>query len=190
DKFCDGKIFVCPNGVSASSEAKYRSAYWIPILISSGRVPMRDAMKSALHAATHSDGGTFYFREIVESVYSLKERKLLLPKFFKKVEISFTEFLHHIVWTFEHGIANDNWLPQATLCDVCHVDYTRIIHMENSADEIPYVMNLLGYKGAKNVHSDTDESKYNKYYENVPKSLLLKIIDLFRYDFELLGYSL
>ncbi len=95
------------------------------------------------------------------------------------------------------GKKGDHWIPYHTKCHPCQFDYDAIIMLETADQDNDYVMtksgmsNLTMYekahvtKGGKSSGSDIRQI----YFSQVQCSLLKKVYDYYKLDFELFDYK-
>ncbi|XP_042231741.1 uncharacterized protein LOC121872753 [Homarus americanus] len=108
---------------------------------------------------------------------------------------TFQDFLRLVVWSHELGVPDSHWRPIMENCQVCRSDYQYILHHENIAQESHYlVQQVLGYpEGAvlpvtHTVKKLSPKTSDLHYFRDVPQDLMDKIMNIYKYDFELFGY--
>lgn len=106
-----------------------------------------------------------------------------------KVDLTFQQFLKCIA----DGNNDMHWIPQSSLCNVCHIKFDFIGHMETVDSDAALVIANIGLN-VSYPHSFASKKHLTKemieeWYQTVPKDVLKKLISRFQYDFELHGYS-
>lgn len=133
----------------------------------------------------------------------------------KEETLSLPLFIEAITKTCLPLYTNQHWRPYMQACNFCQVEYDHIIRMEtmglsssasNHNDAAP-ILNMLGYNG--NMLSDVHRNNRNRSgnpqtnrnipydptsrvlleYKDVPQYLMDKLLDRYKYDLELFGYS-
>ncbi|XP_047474894.1 carbohydrate sulfotransferase 10-like [Penaeus chinensis] len=171
--------------------------YWIPTLISSGRlVPSEEFLKRvkdgrSIHRTRSV--GIANLRDAVMDIYGSKD----LQKQFSNATFTFREFLEFILWVDELGMRDLHWGTYTEQCLPCQEDYQYILHLETVDAESRVLLQDVGYpedirlatkhrtKGLSHTLSTNDL----EYYKNLPKGLLNRILKFYEYDFDLFGYS-
>ncbi|XP_042883417.1 uncharacterized protein LOC122260282 [Penaeus japonicus] len=110
---------------------------------------------------------------------------------------TFKEFLEFIVWSRDLGVLDIHWSPYTELCIPCTRDYQYILHLETIEAEARLLLKDVGYpeevqlttkhriKGlTQTVHPDDLH-----YYQDLPESLLEKILHIYEFDFDIFGYK-
>ncbi|CAL4106525.1 unnamed protein product, partial [Meganyctiphanes norvegica] len=190
DKFCDGKIFTC----NRNRFKKEMQEFWVPFLISSGRLQRTEAFNEMFQTLKPSKGTNKNFWVIIEKSYGTQFSEIVQK--YSNITVTFEEFVQHVFWTYENSVGDHHWCPQTILCDVCRQDYRYILHQEHFAEEIPYVIKKIGYNKLpnipkKNVHGEgNSSSSYLRFYKTLSKNSILRLLEMYKNDFELLGYSL
>ncbi|CAL4129050.1 unnamed protein product, partial [Meganyctiphanes norvegica] len=184
-KFCGGEIFTC----SKSNNKAYD--FWIPILISSGRLEINTALSRAMKNV--KTGLTVKRNSIIQDSYSSYTQEIRDK--YTGLFVTFKDFINHIFWAYDHRIGDHHWTPATVLCDACRIPYSYVLHMENFDQEIPYLLDILGFEnlpnfGHANPSSKNGTSDYITYFNDLPTSMLKRLIKLYQTDFQLLGYSL
>ncbi|KAG7156969.1 Carbohydrate sulfotransferase 14-like 3 [Homarus americanus] len=117
---------------------------------------------------------------------------------------TFTQFLLKVkddikkAWKSGDNKINMHWRPFWLTCAPCHLTYDVIAHVETLNMDQEFIIRELGlqdhllnlYTHASNfdVYNKTSEATRH-YYSQVPLSLLKDIVNYYRYDFNLYGYS-
>jgi chondroitin 4-sulfotransferase 11 len=104
-------------------------------------------------------------------------------------------FLEYIL---QEGNDDTHWHPASYLCDVCNVQYDRIVKLESQEQDLLDIIPHLGpYNRLSDAHANhkgagaaKDFSRNIPDYANVSKALLDEVLDAgFGYDLKLFGYS-
>ena len=103
-------------------------------------------------------------------------------------DITFPEFVHYVV----DGGWDPHWAQYHRWCRVCAIDFDFIGRFENLQEELPYVFKAAGVQQMPHFVSPyTDSNTSSKvlhYYSQVPKKLLLRLVRLYRTDYEMFDY--
>lgn len=122
---------------------------------------------------------------------------------------SFEAFVEYIASNPGDSKMNGHWRTTFNLCSACALDYSIITHLDNSKEEIPFVLekiNLAGkveiaekysWDGTRRIKDPEkiEEARKRKVEEpdlrwkNVPKETAALIYKHFFLDFVLFGYS-
>lgn len=109
-------------------------------------------------------------------------------------DISFEEFLRYVS-QLGNGFWQEHWKRFYDLCHPCVIDYNFIGHFENIKDEGPYVVQKAWKASLFNgtlmfppYSPSNTSSDFLKFYSQIPKDLIVTIANIYRLDFELLGY--
>lgn len=171
--------------------------YWLPTLISSGRLaPSKEFLKRVRDARSipgTSSLGIAKLRDAVMDTYGSEDLKTQ----FSNATFTFREFLEFILWADELGMRDLHWGTYTEQCLPCQEDYQYILHLESVDAESRVLLQDVGYpedirlatkhrtKGLSHSLSTNDL----EYYKDLPKALVNKIIKFYEYDFELFGYN-
>ncbi|KAG7158411.1 uncharacterized protein LOC121878796 [Homarus americanus] len=127
----------------------------------------------------------------VHAGYSEVQRSKLQESF-NNASISLVEFLRYVLWTWDMGIEDRHWTPINELCDACGANYTYVLHMENR-EEPSYLFGLLQLQVTlPEVYKSRSLSTYQsdlRNFENLPRDLLARLVDMYELDFQLFGYD-
>ncbi|CAL4172802.1 unnamed protein product, partial [Meganyctiphanes norvegica] len=170
DKFLNGLPISNYNEAYKNSTASTESwmtrwdAYWLPVLISSGQVKEKNKLFKEKISV----------RRFIGKKYEDQNKNLI--KKFSKASFSFLEFLNHVIWSYEHDLADRHWAAQYDVCKVCSNDYKYIIKLETSDEEIPYVIKQLNYTtvpsyGHKHKTTKKDKYSYQEYFTAIPNTI-------------------
>ncbi|KAG7164241.1 uncharacterized protein LOC121871949 [Homarus americanus] len=211
DKFLEGyplfafnKTFKKITGSRQRWNTRWTS-YWLPALIHKGLVnPSPDFFEYLTKKVVDDNNlrnGTQKLLKVsklrildtaVRSWYSNAEHIKLMRRFYN-ASFSMIDFLEHVLWTRDLGMEDRHWAPVNELCKTCVTDYKFILHLENP-EETKYVLNPLHLHKTtvprRHISLGTSQELSDlRYYENVPKGLMIKIIDMYKMDLELFGYD-
>ncbi|KAG0722417.1 Carbohydrate sulfotransferase 14 [Chionoecetes opilio] len=115
---------------------------------------------------------------------------------FMNASFTFSQFLHHVVWTHEQGMPDLHWMTYTESCDPCRrrVDY--ILKLETIQEEVNHLFHgVLGYP--EKVGFPVRHRSYNPsighsdghYYTNVSRELMQRVLEIYKQDFTLFGYK-
>ncbi|CAL4122394.1 unnamed protein product, partial [Meganyctiphanes norvegica] len=153
--------------------------FWLPALISNNRIPADIHVKIGLDKPFNITEK--YSVATYESLHAV-----LQPR------VTFTEFLVHVIKTFQQGKPNAHWRTYSNDCSSCTFDYKYITKVETLTEELAYIFNKLGIPAdpsvAMNAHHQDPYAGLQKY-RNVKRSLRKRIYDIYKYDFILFNYT-
>ena len=152
-----------------------------------------------------------------ENGYTDDEKKELIENL-KHTTFSFTEFLQHVIWSYEIGIENIHWVQFQALCGRCYHPYDYILHLDNIDEEGRDFFHRVGYplgtnfgskhrvgnvikdkkyssggnnlKNYGNYHSNKTIDYNKEYYSEIPSAIIDKLRRIFLVDFLTFGYSI
>ncbi|KAK3879782.1 hypothetical protein Pcinc_015682 [Petrolisthes cinctipes] len=164
--------------------------YWLPALISSGRVSSEH-----LYATYNNNSSSFEdMQELIITAYGGSEKILL--KTFQKATFSFEQFIHHVLWTHELKLPDFHWLPIFNTCHPCFYHYDYVIHLETVQEDVRDLLSLT------HIQLNSDEypfpalhvtkegtSSDSFYFANIPSHVMQRIFQIYALDFKLFGYS-
>jgi chondroitin 4-sulfotransferase 11 len=111
-------------------------------------------------------------------------------------DVRFDEFIKYIVDPRSHPLNDFHWSPQTELCQPCRVGYDFIGHYETLYDDADYVLAKLRLTGDKFRFPRRHPSKLNRWetrvrtmFANTSQEHITRLKDIYRYDFQLLGYD-
>ncbi|CAL4161978.1 unnamed protein product, partial [Meganyctiphanes norvegica] len=153
--------------------------FWLPALHSNNRIPADIHVKVGLDNPFNITEK--YSVATYESLHAV-----LQPR------VTFTEFLVHIIKTFQQGKPDVHWRTYSNNCSPCTLDYKYITKVETLTEELTYIFKKLGIPAdpsvAKNVNHRDPYYGLQKY-RNVPRTLRERLYDIYKYDFILFNYS-
>ncbi|XP_054750837.2 carbohydrate sulfotransferase 11-like isoform X1 [Lytechinus pictus] len=116
---------------------------------------------------------------------------------------TWSEFLQYLTHTqrrrkFEMSDVyfSDHWTEMYKICSPCTVEYDFIGLLENVAEESKYFLDKLGvgrkvqYLGSETSRptNSSERSVYEKYYSQLSHEDLVKLWEIYKYDFQFFGY--
>lgn len=164
------------------------------------KVEVTEDFKKAIAKLKSSSTLDKRFMYIVEEAYGSEIETL--KKQYEHASFNFVEFVNHVLWTKKMGLTDHHWVPQSELCNVCNKKYKYIMKLDSINEEFPFFLEEVGYQRAKHplppfieTHNSTKKgfvkkASYIDYYRNVPLDIMNKILDLYKYDFLLFGFSI
>lgn len=177
----------------------YWRSYWLPALVSSGRLAPPKRFLEDLKEGTTSDKsfnlGIKRLRDAVISAFGSVQDEL--TKRYSNSSFTFQEFLEFVVWANDLGIRDVHWAPFTEQCLPCQKEYHYILHLETIQEECRMLLKDVGYpeefnlttqhqtKGCTNTLPRDDF----QYYKDVPRSLMKAVLEIYMHDFDLFGYS-
>ncbi|XP_073466616.1 carbohydrate sulfotransferase 9-like isoform X1 [Aquarana catesbeiana] len=109
--------------------------------------------------------------------------------------VSFQEFVNFIVEQKPEGL-DKHWRPMHYLCDPCNIDYNVLGKFETLKQDSDHVLQIVGAPSnlrypeiKKYIESRTDAKLSAEYFSQLPLNLLQQLLELYKLDFILFGYS-
>ncbi|XP_071485921.1 carbohydrate sulfotransferase 14-like [Diadema antillarum] len=112
-----------------------------------------------------------------------------------KTPIRFDEFIRFITDNGPKATMTqqtDHWLPVSRFTSPCQIDYTFLGHYETLQYDGPYVINHFNLSSVvtfPEVHSSRSRDRLVEAYAKVPTNLIHRLVDYYKMDYELFGYS-
>ena len=107
-------------------------------------------------------------------------------------DVSFDEFIKFIIQQgYKSTVPNRHWSPQHRLCDVCATQYTFIGKYEHFDRESKFVLNTYFDQcnmTMPSLNSIKEKPDIKAYYAKVSPHDMVRLFQLYRYDFKLFGY--
>ncbi|XP_042868815.1 uncharacterized protein LOC122251167 [Penaeus japonicus] len=149
------------------------------------------------HVGTHmvTNGRQVGLDQAVRMAYEHVDEDLM--RLHGNASFSFEEFLRFVIWEQDLGVLDQHWTPYVDTCFPCLEDYEYILHLESVSEESKVLLRDVGYPEDVQLTSEhkirgiSEELSWSdaKYFENIPSSLLEKVVSLFEADFDLFGYK-
>ncbi|XP_069989117.1 carbohydrate sulfotransferase 11 isoform X1 [Penaeus vannamei] len=166
--------------------------FWFSALAARGSFPFRPNLRMRARNATYwanVDHGREIYKVLKNSYGKAGFR---LRSDFRNASFTFEDFLRYVVWTHDVGFMNKHWAPLVFLCNPCKHRYHFIVHLETIAPEFNYVMNFLNHTEGIELKEDRKTKTTNRsdiyLYEDIPKDIMERILEIYKFDFELFGY--
>nr|XP_006815824.1 PREDICTED: carbohydrate sulfotransferase 8-like [Saccoglossus kowalevskii] len=110
--------------------------------------------------------------------------------------VMFSEFVRFLLNSKSKSSFKEHWDFQHKICAVCERSYDFIGHFENIVEESNYLLRSIGvtnlsFPDAYSTHAtnSSDENIYLKYFSQIPPDDIIKLYELYKWDFKLFGYS-
>jgi len=110
---------------------------------------------------------------------------------------SFGDFLEFVLSTDLLGTGfSSHWVPYWRACTPCHFKYSVIAKLETGDDDLEYIWKRSGIDKESPIpwenksKSQTKQDELKDFYSNVPRSLLLRIYERYRLDYDMFGYDI
>ncbi|KAM4690498.1 carbohydrate sulfotransferase 9-like [Rhinophrynus dorsalis] len=109
--------------------------------------------------------------------------------------VSFEEFVRYILQQ-KASTLDIHWIPMHYLCDPCNIKYDILGKFQTLKKDSDYVLKTIGapddlkypeIKQYNETRTDTDIA--SKYFTQLPLNLFQLLVDVYRLDFMLFGYS-
>jgi len=106
--------------------------------------------------------------------------------------VTFREFVQYVIDLADNEQSfNQHWNPMYKICQPCRIHYDFIGHTETMAEDSRYVLSRLGIDvdlfPHHNVHNSSD--RVTEALAQLTKSEMRRLIEIYRPDFDLFGYS-
>ncbi|XP_050706853.1 uncharacterized protein LOC126992233 isoform X1 [Eriocheir sinensis] len=115
---------------------------------------------------------------------------------FRNTFFTFNQFLWHVVWTHDAGVADEHWMTYTEACDPCRVKFDYILKLETIQEEIQYLFcGVLGFQGEATFpvrhrsHGHALARSDREYYANLSTELMRRLLGIYRHDFAIFDYS-
>ncbi|XP_076042222.1 carbohydrate sulfotransferase 11-like [Oratosquilla oratoria] len=186
-KYNDGKSLgnYNPNKIKVIAGNTWHDSFqefWLPAMLSNFLIPQKYYLSLQLDKPLNRS--TRYPNWIYEKIcHDLRPR------------ITFKQFLHHVIRTFQDDHMDTHWDMYHVQCSVCYFDYDFIIKTENMSEELAYIANKLGMnidphirmnQARKMVQLESDL----KYFSKIPQWMRKKIYEIYADDMRLFNYDL
>ncbi|XP_018011504.1 carbohydrate sulfotransferase 11-like isoform X1 [Hyalella azteca] len=113
----------------------------------------------------------------------------------------FKDFAEYLIETVKVPVLADDaayqsfdlhWIPYFLNCKVCDLSYEYIVKMETWNDDLSYLLPKYHIEYVEKAYGDILNSSdvSFQYFKTLPESLVLKLYEIYKIDFELFGYSL
>jgi len=111
---------------------------------------------------------------------------------------SFSDFLYYILSTDLLGTGfSSHWVPYWRACTPCHYKYSVIAKLETGEDDLEYIWKRTGIDSETPIPWENQsksrrqkESELADFYSSVPRSLLVRVFQRYRLDYEMFGYNI
>ncbi|KAK3610209.1 hypothetical protein CHS0354_038849 [Potamilus streckersoni] len=159
------------------------------------REPMERLLSAYLNKFTENEIEFYekYGRKIIKHYRASPSEESIQ----KGHDVTFEEFLLYLTDNSVWGYNHEHWLQYETLCHPCHVEYDVIGKMESMDEDMSYLVEYLGASKKVNFPKSFDilrkektQDKLLKYYKDIPKDLIERVIKKFYRDFVLFDYSI
>ncbi|ROT82575.1 hypothetical protein C7M84_024276 [Penaeus vannamei] len=111
--------------------------------------------------------------------------------------VTFTEFLRHVVNTFESGgEVNKHWITYGLICSPCLFEYDYIAKIETHSQDLEYMFKKFSIPSNPQQSVKTRGSVLGKvtkdfrYYKTLPLELKEKLYNIYQVDMKMFGYDL
>lgn len=169
--------------------------YWLPALISTGRISPTRLLYHIKHKrsgakASYSSGSMPRF---VRKAYGHHNR--LLMDTFMDTSFTFEEFLRHVVWTYNMGLQDWHWKTFYSRCQPCTYHYDYVVHLESAREDVYNILRSAHFLNPENysfpvIHvTKTDVDTDAFFFSNIPSDIMQQIFQIYYFDFKLFGYS-
>ena len=108
---------------------------------------------------------------------------------YNDISITFAEFIQY----FSNDVPrNEHWRQYEKLCHPCVINYDFIGHLETLEDDAPLLLKMAGIDDRvyfPPIHKSTSTDEVLEYYSQVPTQYITRLGELYRRDFEIVGYD-
>ncbi|CAG0899240.1 unnamed protein product [Darwinula stevensoni] len=111
---------------------------------------------------------------------------------------SFEEFSRYLLAHTRRGDMDMHWMPYYQFCTPCQVHVNMILKIENLEREQRYLFEKIGasdlvrprWENKGRLSKETREEDVAEVFSSLPGDVLQGLIEIYRKDFELFGYSI
>ncbi|CAL4165066.1 unnamed protein product, partial [Meganyctiphanes norvegica] len=157
--------------------------FWVPAMATNGLIPSN--MHKQLGLATPLNPNQEYPRWVYISL-----QRMLKPS------IDFTQFLKHVVKTFNSSSEDPHWNVFSHECSPCSLHYDYIAKVETFSEDLEYIFKHIGIPSDPNIQKNKIKKKndnpyaYISYYTKIPLDLRKSLYMIYRKDMDMFGYNL
>ena len=109
------------------------------------------------------------------------------------IGVRFEEFSQFIIDSSHRALLFDgHWKPAILQCYPCSVDYNFISSMDTADDDATAILKSVGANETVTFPHDNvgkHGSDVRQYYSKLPRTVVQKLIDIYRMDFAMFGYK-
>ncbi|XP_057328516.1 carbohydrate sulfotransferase 11-like [Microplitis mediator] len=152
-----------------------------------------ERLVSAYRDKFASDSYNSFFRPLGKKIIQATRPNYKINKSYPP---TFEEFVRYILCQWEFGgEINEHWTSIHKLCTPCLVDFDLILKVETLKEDQDYLINLaniqniIGATWKNSSKNQTTETVTRKYFSQLTKVHFSRLIEMFKLDFELFGYS-
>lgn len=129
------------------------------------------------------------------------QRKVIgsVPKKFRKSRVvTFEQFAKYLTMT-DPSEYDSHWARYHDLCSPCDIHYDYIAKLETLDTDAPVIISHLKKSTAHASglqvpsynanHNETKDKPYKEYYKDINQTTLLKLQDIYSFDFKLFDYG-
>ncbi|XP_074100945.1 carbohydrate sulfotransferase 11-like isoform X2 [Cotesia typhae] len=118
------------------------------------------------------------------------------PDKFYSYPPTFKEFINYILCQSEIGTKmNEHWIPVNNLCTPCQVNFDLILKVETLNEDQNYlinqakIQNIVKPTWKHQSRNETSDVLKDKYFSQLEPEQVSLLINMFKFDLELFGYS-
>uniref|UniRef100_A0A1B6EP42 Carbohydrate sulfotransferase n=1 Tax=Cuerna arida TaxID=1464854 RepID=A0A1B6EP42_9HEMI len=156
----------------------------------------RDKIQYALPNTHHSKLGqriiTQFRNKIDKEGRPVRDRSTHSPRW-----PTFSEFVNYLIHEHNRGHSLDmHWTPIAEFCSPCQVEFDLILKFDTLDEDQRYLIEMAGISHLVKAEWRNPSKGPNtpdvitKYYSQLTLTQLLQLYNIYRFDFELFGYTL
>ncbi|XP_050733184.1 uncharacterized protein LOC127006889 [Eriocheir sinensis] len=145
------------------------------------------------HQMLSSGISTAFVKTFGSGSYDLQD----LATRFGNTSFTFSQFLRHVVWTHDAGVADEHWMTYTEACDPCRVKFDYILKLETIQEEVQHLFcGVLGFQGEAGSfpvrhrsHGHALTRSDREHYASVSTDLMRRLLGIYRHDFAIFDYS-
>ena len=153
------------------------------------REPLERILSAYIDKFTRPYWPNFFYRNVARRIIKRVRPNATIQALSEATDLSFDEFTRYIAsvgssrWDHHWGLYDD-------ICRPCKIKYDFIGHFENIMQEGPYLLKDAGVDHLVPIdfRPSNTSSLLKRYYSQIPKSTILKIVEMCRSNFEMFGY--
>ncbi|XP_019646353.1 PREDICTED: carbohydrate sulfotransferase 11-like [Branchiostoma belcheri] len=108
-----------------------------------------------------------------------------------RLNVTFPEFVRGVL-TRRREYKNVHWAPQHGICHPCVIHYDYIGHLDTMGDDVKFIMHktgILGKVAAPTQAARRADDNMAKMYAEIPHEDIIKLGEVFSFDYEAYGFS-
>lgn len=132
---------------------------------------------------------TNYYRAMIVEAFRPQD---LQPVATETNNVTFTEFLRHIISYSNAWSRNGHWRQVEHICFPCALEFDFIGHFETLEEDVASFLKKTGFDDRvtfPSIPSSRAASEFIRYFAHVPPEVIYRLGEDYRGDFEMFGYQ-